>query len=315
MKYSDIALKVLAARECGIIKTASQFWKKFYTKEAFEKAILNDERLHSQINTVSEKIIDEIVSAQKEGGIICAYDADFPVINRMVRNDSEKPFLLFYKGDLSLLNDLNRNVAVVGLVDPAAQIIEREKKVVKMLVEDGNVIVSGLALGCDTVAHKVCLEAGGKTIAILPSTLYKIYPAANYKLAEDIVAGGGLLISEYYREPATKHEAIKRFVERDRLQAMFAKAIILIASYRKGEGDSGSRHAMEAAIRYGIDRYVMYDGNIDENDSMFGLNKDLLNANKAKVLTPKEIHFIKTIKKSDLTRENWKTFGDQITLW
>lgn len=315
MKYSPIALQVLTARECGIIKTANQFWKNFYTKELFEREILNDEQLHSQINAVSERIVNEIVSEQKEGGIICAYDDDFPIININVKKASEKPFLLFYKGDLSLLHDLNRNVAVVGLVDPGDNIIEREKKIVSMLVEDDNVIVSGLALGCDTIAHKVCLEKGGKTIAVLPSTLEKIYPAANYKLAEDIIEKGGLLISEYYREPATKYEAIKRFVERDRLQAMFAKAVILIASYRKGEGDSGSRHAMEAAVRYGIDRYVMYDGNIDEDDRMFGLNKDLLDKNEAKILTTREIHFIKTIKKPDLTKESRETFGDQITLW
>ena len=170
------------------------------------------------------------------------------------------------------------------------------------------IIVSGLAAGCDSIAHKSCLEMNGKTIAILPSPISKIYPAENKKLAEDIVKKGGLLISEYYKEPKSRFEAVNRFIERDRLQAMFSKAIILIASYRKGEGDSGSRHAMEAAKKYEIDRYVTYNSKTDENNKKFSLNKDLL-LNKGtcdvKILQASSIINIKSLKNNNLILDNF----------
>lgn len=56
---------------------------------------------------------------------------------------------------------------------------------------------------------------------------------------------------------------------------MFAKAIVLIASYREGEGDS-SRHAMAAASKYGVARYAMFNSLTDSDDIQFGLNADLL---------------------------------------
>lgn len=302
MRYSDIALKVLAAKECGIIKTNAQFWREFSDRERFEEEILK----YDNIEKMAEKIYSELVSFDYEGGFVCIYDDEFPLINRKVKNNSEKPYLLFYKGDLSLLEDLNKNVAVIGLLDPDKEIIKRESEIVRQLVEKKLVIVSGLAAGCDTIAHKTCLDNSGKTVAILPTQINKVYPAENRIFAEEIVNNGGLLLSEYYKEPTNRHEAISRFIERDRLQAMFAKAIILIASYRKGEGDSGSRHAMESARKYGIERYVMYNYKIDENNERFGLNKDLAYSkcvDKVKVLQTDSIGHIKSIKNLDLVRD------------
>ncbi|MBM7583203.1 DNA processing protein [Caldicoprobacter guelmensis] len=293
MRYSEVALKVLAAKECGIIKTNAQFWKQYADREKFENEVANDER----VIEMAERIRFDLELAD-EGGIVCSFDKDFPYICSTVKNKGEKPFLLFYKGDLSLLQNLNSNVAVIGLVDPDEEIIRREKMIVEKLVENGLVVVSGLAKGCDTVAHKICLEKGGKTIAVLPSQVNKVFPAENRGLADEIVKKGGLLISEYYKDASSKYEMTNRLVSRDRLQAMFSKAVILIASYRKGEGDSGSRHAMEAAEKYGVERYVMFNKDRDEDNKKFGLNKDLLCENKAKILTHGSINEIKMIKNS-----------------
>ena len=300
MKYSDIGLRVLAAKECGIVKTNAQFWGTFADREKFNKVVLNDDRV---IKTL-EKISSELDSTDSAEGIICAYDDDFPFINRKVKNNGDKPYLLFYRGDLSLLNDLNKNIAVIGLTDPDEEITKRETDIVRRLVKNDLVIVSGLAIGCDTIAHKTSLETNGKTIAILPSQLGKVYPTENRDLAEEIVRKGGLLVSEYYKDADSKYEAINRFIERDRLQAMFSKAIILIASYRKGEGDSGSRHAMEAARKYEIERYAMYNSKMDEDNKRFGLNKDLVNskgADQVKILMPSSIDLIKSLVNPNLS--------------
>lgn len=313
MKYSDIALKVLAAKECGIIKSNAQFWGNFSDKEKFDQnvAVLDN------VIMKSEKISDELDATDALGGIVCAYDDDFPYINRSVKNNGDKPYLLFYKGDFSLLHDLNKNVAVIGLINPYEEIIQRETDIVNRLVKMGLVIVSGLATGCDTVAHKACLEANGKTIAILPSQINKVYPAENRDFAEEIVKHGGLLITEYYKDAASKKEAINRFIERDRLQAMFSKAIILIASYRKDEGDSGSRHAMEAARKYKIHRYAMYNSTLDNDNKLFGLNKDLVSSmgpDQVQILLPSSIDSIKVLHNPNLSVDHSAEVDEQLTL-
>lgn len=311
MKYSDIALKILAAKECGIIKTNAQFWGNYADREWFDKEVLNNDRV---INA-AEKLSTDLDVQNSLDGIICAYDDGFPVINRKVKNNGEKPYLLFYKGELSLLSDLNKNIAVIGLIDPDDEIAKREIEVVNRLVDSDFIIVSGLAMGCDTIAHKTCLEVNGKTIAILPSQLGKIYPAKNRKFAEEVVNKGGLLISEYYKEPFSRSESINRFIERDRLQAMFSKAIILIASYRKGEGDSGSRHAMEAARKYEIERFALYNSKTDEDNNRFGLNKDLVSrigTDQVKILAPNSIDFIKSVENPNLSSKSEIDIGKQL---
>jgi DNA processing protein len=84
---------------------------------------------------------------------------------------------------------------------------------------------------------------------------------------------------------------------------MFAKAIILVASYRKGEGDSGSRHAMEAAKKYGIERYIMYDSKTDKDKKQFGLNSDFVYSNDTvKLLTSKSIRDINLLDNQELNK-------------
>lgn len=77
-------------------------------------------------------------------------------------------------------------------------------------------------------------------------------------------------------EPATRYDRIRRFNERDRLQAMFAEKISLIASHLPGQGDGGSRHAMEKAKEYGTERFVLYTPTTDEADPLFALNRKFI---------------------------------------
>ncbi|MBF1261088.1 MAG: DNA-processing protein DprA [Lachnoanaerobaculum sp.] len=250
-----------------------------------------------------ERLYDVYSDNDSDIGIICAFDEDFPYINPKVKNKGDKPFLLFYRGDYSLLSDLNKNVAVIGLINPEEKIQKREREIVKRLVKNDLIIVSGLAAGCDSIAHRVAVDMGGKTVAILPSSISKVYPAGHREFAEEIVEKGGLLISEYYKDPTSRSESLKRFIERDRLQAMFSKVVILIASYRKGEGDSGSRHAMEAAKKYGIKRFAMFNQKTDSKNPQFGLNRDCLSENvdnRTKVLMTDSINYITTLHNPNL---------------
>lgn len=85
-------------------------------------------------------------------GVVAIGDDDFPAHRGSVKN-AERPIFLFYKGDLSLLSAKSKNIAVIGLLNPTQEIETIERKLVSGLVENGAVIVSGLALGCDSIAH------------------------------------------------------------------------------------------------------------------------------------------------------------------
>ena len=221
-------------------------------------------------------------------GVVGIGDADFPVIQEGVK-DGDRPIALFYKGDIALIKKAAGNVAVIGLLTPSVQIEQDERAVVRKLVGQGKRIVSGLALGCDTIGHCETLDCGGKTVAFLSSPLTEVNPPSNRPLAEEIVAKGGLLVTEYFRGVHSKREFIGRYAERDRLQAMFAEAVVLAASYsQKDYGrDSGSRFAMGKAIEYGVPRYVIYDSKRDSANPMFNLSREAI-ASGAKIIRPGE---------------------------
>ena len=219
-------------------------------------------------------------------GVTGIGDEDFPIIQSGVK-DGDCPIALFYKGDISLIHTVANNVAVIGLLTPSEQIEEYERVVVCKLVAQGKCIVSGLALGCDSIGHQETLARGGKTVAFLSSPLTDVNPPSNRPLADEIVAKGGLLVSEYFRGVHSKREFIGRYAERDRLQAMFAEAVVLAASYsQKDYGkDSGSRFAMGKAMEYGVPRYVIYDSARDSENPMFNLSREAIVAG-AKTIRP-----------------------------
>jgi DNA processing protein len=108
----------------------------------------------------------------------------------------------------------------------------------------GIVVVSGLAIGCDTFAHEGCLMGRGQTVAVLAHGLDRIYPAQNRGLAEEIVDTGGCLVSEYPPgAPAFKNQ----FVDRDRLQIGLSDVLILIESDVQG----GSMHTVRFSKEQG----------------------------------------------------------------
>ena len=234
------------------------------------RATLADfERRKNEIRVEIELLGDAV------DGVIGIGDSDFPMISAGVK-EADRPVALFYKGDISLIKSPAGNVAMIGLLTPAEQIVEDERLVVRKLIDQKMCIVSGLALGCDAVGHREALDCGGKTVAFLSSPLTEINPPSNRPLAWEIVENGGLLVTEYFRKAISKREFIGRYAERDRLQAMFVEAVVLAASYsQKDVGkDSGSRFAMGKAVEYGVPRYVIYDVKRDGADPMFNLSRE-----------------------------------------
>lgn len=255
-------------------------------------SLLNRDQKNDYFVTIEdfEKIRESIrTNIQKlEGfadGVVALGDKNFPIYRGEVKN-SEQPVVLFYQGNLSLLQTTNTNIAVVGLLNPDYDIEIIEKKVVTELVKKGVTILSGLALGCDSIAHRQTLGLNGKTIAVLPGPLNNVLPTANKELAKEIVKNNGLLITEYYENVNSKIELSGRYQERDRLQALFSSSIILSASYSKNDqgNDSGSRLALGYAKNYGIPRAVIYDPKSDLNNPKFDLNRQLIKEDKEVIL-------------------------------
>jgi len=238
-------------------------------------------------------------------GFVALGDKNFPQ-HRGIVKESEKPIFLFYKGDIDLLSIENKNISVIGLLNPEGDIEERERKIVAQFVKNGATIVSGLAFGCDSISHQQALDSNGKTVAILPSPLNSILPARNKGLAFQIVEEGGLLVTEYGNDFKSQMELSSRYKERDRLQALFCDTIVLAASYAQNSAerwkmfgqklDSGARLAMGFAKDYNIPCAVMYDQILDENNPMFDLNRDLIKEQKDITILTKE-NYIETVEK------------------
>lgn len=169
--------------------------------------------------------------------IITILDKDYPTKLKSLGNKC--PVLLFYRGDLSILED--KSIAIVGTREPSEWSNKVERQLTNKIIElSDRVIVSGLALGCDTIAHKSCIESGGKTVAVLPCGINNISPDENKELSDEIVATGGLLISEYFpEETATQYT----FVERDTLIAALSDATFVVECGVK----SGTMHTVDAA--------------------------------------------------------------------
>lgn len=210
-----------------------------------------------------------------------------------LQNISSPPKQLFVEGNLA--NLLNKPmVAVVGSRKVSSYGRGVTERLVSQLAGQGIVIVSGLAFGVDSIAHKATLEAGGQTIAVLPSPLDKIYPAAHHNLAKDIVKQGGALVSDY---PSDSEIFRGNFVARNRLIAGLADGTLITEAALK----SGSLHTARYAIEAG--REVMaVPGNINSVTSE-GTN-NLIKAGAAPITSVDDILFC--LKLQPATQESAK---------
>ena len=156
----------------------------------------------------------------------------------------DAPVMLFYKGVNP--NDLltRPSVAIVGARKMTAYGNTVTQKLATELARAGVVVISGLALGVDSAAHRAVLEADGLTIAVLPSGPNNVYPTSHHGLAQSILDNGGTLVSEYESDfPAMKHT----FIARNRIIAAMADAVLVTEAAIK----SGSLHTAGFALDLG----------------------------------------------------------------
>jgi DNA processing protein len=190
----------------------------------------------------------------------------------------QPPLQLFVKGDLGPLLPRPR-LAVVGSRRATAYGQSVTRSLVASLVRSGVVIVSGLAYGIDSIAHRACLDAGGQTIAVLAGDLEHIYPAPHSGLADDIVRSGGALVSESDEHVVTY---ASKFLERNRLIVGMSDAVLVTEAAQRSGSLNSARHALDQGKTV-----LAVPGNITSPMSL-GCN-NLIRAGAVPVTSPDDI--------------------------
>lgn len=241
---------------------------------------------------------DVIISALDKNGVraVTYCSQQFPDSLRCI---DDPPYILFCKGDVSLLN--TRCLAVIG-TRKASAYGRRVAKDFTAVLSEYFTIVSGLAYGVDCIAHESTLDEQGKTIAVLGGGVIDVYPSGNQSLADRIVANGGLLVSEYgmYAQPLAY-----RFPHRNRIVAGLSSGVLVCQAPAK----SGTNSTVELALEQGKDIFAV-PGEIYDL-GFGGSNKLIKSIQAACVTTPRDIIDFYNLAQNDKPQQTYQISFDE----
>ena len=221
----------------------------FNTSENIWNATFSDLQTALNIDKLAEKIFHEKTKInpdlewtklEKEGiRVIELTNPDYPTLLREIHNP---PYLIYTRGTLNFNN--HPIIAIVGSRKYSPYGAQITAEFSQKLAKAGFIIASGLALGIDAIAHKNALDANGKTIAVLGSSIddQNIYPRTNFQLAQEIIRKDGLLLSDY--PPETSATSFT-FPARNRLIAGLALGTLVIEAGEKSGALITARMALE----------------------------------------------------------------------
>lgn len=172
-------------------------------------------------------------------------DDDYPLNLRTISN---LPPFLFYRGQLRA--DDAFSVAVVGTRQPTDRGIIEARKMASLLADRNVTVLSGLALGIDTAAHKATLDAKGRTIAVLGSGLFNVYPRENSDLA-DRIATSGAVVSQFWPDaPPAKYN----FPRRNVVTSGLGQGTVVI----EASATSGAKMQARLALEHGKRVFILH---------------------------------------------------------
>jgi DNA processing protein len=185
-----------------------------------------------------------------------------PAYPRLLLEIPDPPPLLYYRGQVDPQENqgIVPTIALVGTRSPSDYGRRWTQRFTKVLVEQGFTIISGLADGIDTIAHQACLDANGRTLAVVGTGVDIIYPSQNRGLAQTLL-NHGLILSEY---PAGTKPDRAHFPRRNRIIAGLSRATLVLEAPRR----SGALITARLANDYGRDVYAL-PGTLD-NERCFG---------------------------------------------
>ena len=202
-----------------------------------------------------EEILDALNNTKSN--FLTLADIEYPEYLRQIYRP---PFVLYYYGDITLLNNPRKNLSVIGSRSPSETDIGIAQEIIGGLPDDV-VIVSGLAAGVDGVAHQAALDNNLKTVAVLGGGIDNCYPSININIYKKIKEEG-LLISEY---PGSTLPNQSQFPARNRIIAMISKCVLIIC----GKRISGTFITANYALMY--NKYVACVPSRDFKDSVCNL--------------------------------------------
>jgi DNA processing protein len=241
-------LRLIRSDNIGVT-TLKRLLNKYQTAQAVIANISEiNSKIKRKINLATEKSIkDELKLLESlNAKLIFQDDCAYPQSLKFL---DDAPVCLACIGDVGLLKQ--DQIAIVGSRQVSEIGKRYTRKVASCLAEKGFVITSGMARGVDTLAHEGALQAGGKTIAVLGSSVDFIYPSENEKLYKEIIAKGGLIISE--NATGTGIVSKHQFPKRNRIIASLSKAIVVTECTKK----SGSLITARLALEMGKDLFAV----------------------------------------------------------
>lgn len=188
------------------------------------------------------------------GSILTPSDDAYP---ERLREIYDPPAVLWIRGDTGLLS--RPGIAVVGTRHPSPYGSGMAEMLARDLAARRLTILSGMARGVDTAAHKGALEARGKTVAVWGTGIDVIYPKENKRLAEQILESGGTIVSEY---PLGTFPAPQNFPVRNRILSGLSVGVLVIEA---GE-HSGTRITARLAMEQNRDVYAV-PGNVTSKNA------------------------------------------------
>ena len=244
-EYLDIIVDV---KRLGLLKRVKELPSQAFFSGAYNRALQTLEQSEDMgihfVSRFDDAFPEKLLSTVNEDG------------------KADVPLFLFYKGNLSAT--AGATVAIIGTREPSVEGEKAGRFISSKLAENGVSIVSGLALGCDTAGHRGALDVeGGRTVAFLAHGLDTVYPPQNEGLAGEIVARGGILMSEY---PIGSGIDRYKLVARDRFQAALADAVVVVQTSITG----GTMHAVNAALSVGKPVYALQYKSYINHDKISG---------------------------------------------
>ncbi|HIK28245.1 MAG: DNA-processing protein DprA [Oscillatoriaceae bacterium SKW80] len=229
---------------------------------------------------------------QKNPHFFSPADPEYP---RLLLEIPNPPPVLYYRGQINLLENqgITKVVGIVGTRKPSEYGIRWTRRISGLLAKSGFTIVSGMAAGIDTEAHRGCLDVGGRTLAILGTPLDKVYPESNYRLYQRILEQGAAF-SEYPYGSITKPE---NFPQRNRIIAGLSRALLVMEAPAR----SGALISARLANEFCRDVYAL-PGRVDDYNSQGCLQ---LVKNGAEVIVNEEqlLEMLKAIPPLDLPQQ------------
>ena len=213
--------------------------RKNFLKTPQLKEILSEQEFRKMAVCLEDRFLARVLEEYEKDNVKCItfYSEQYPYLLKEI---ATPPFCLYCKGNLELLNTIC--VGIVGSRKPTDYGLVITKQFAKELAENNITVVSGMAVGVDTIAHKKALEENGNTIAVLGGGFKHIYPAINSGLAKQI-AENNLLVSEY--NPNIAPETYY-FIARNRIIAGLSRGVLITEAGEK----SGALKTINFAIDF-----------------------------------------------------------------